>query len=127
MLDIKTLRNNPDETEQALARRGDETADAAVAEGLGVDAKRRSALLEVEALKKRRNEASQEVAKRKKAGEDDQKTIPALIEETREAGQQISALDGDIREIEAALESKLLHLPNIPAASTPDGVTEADN
>jgi seryl-tRNA synthetase len=122
MLDIKTLRNNSD-VKNALAQRGDATVNAAIAQVLDLDARRRSTLLEVEALKKQRNEASTQVAKLKKSGED----ASTLIAQTRQIGEQISALDGDVREIEATLEKQLLHLPNIPHASTPDGQSAEQN
>ena len=123
MLDIKTLRNHPDEIKQALARRGDETVNAAIAQVLALDGNRRAALLEVEALKKQRNESSAQVGKMKKAGDD----ASALMDETRAIGEKISALDSDIREIESVLENQILHLPNAPHASTPGGATAEEN
>jgi seryl-tRNA synthetase len=123
MLDIKTLRTDPDGTKRALARRGDPAVNAAVEEVLALDAERRSALAEVEAYKKQRNEASQQVAKLKKSGED----ASTLIAGTRHVGDRIAALDGDVREIEAKLEHRLLELPNAPHSSTPDGADETQN
>lgn len=123
MLDIKTLRNNPDEIKNALARRGDETVNALIEEVLSLDTTRRTALLEVEQFKKQRNEASQQVAKLKKSGQD----ASTLIEETRHIGDKISALDADVREAEAALEHKLLYIPNTPHPSTPDGADATQN
>ena len=123
MLDIKALRANPDEIKNALARRGDEQTNALLDEVLQLDASRRELLAEVEQLKKQRNENSAQVPRLKKAGED----VSALIEQTRHIGDRIAAIDGDLREVEAALEHRLLELPNIPHQSTPDGADENDN
>ena len=123
MIDIKTLRANPDEIKAALARRGDENTNNLLDEVLQLDTARRELLSEVEQLKKQRNENSAEVPRRKKAGED----VSELITQTRHIGERIAALDADLREVEASLEHRLLELPNAPHASTPDGQSEDEN
>jgi seryl-tRNA synthetase len=123
MLDLKTLRSHPETITLALARRGDAAVNAAIEEVLALDNQRRSALAEVEALKKQRNDASQQVAQLKKSGED----ASTLIEETRHVGDRIAALDGDVRELEAQLEQRLLGLPNVPHESAPTGTDETQN
>ena len=123
MIDIKTLRSNPETLKAALARRGDQKTNELLDGVLQLDASRRVLLAEVEDLKRRRNEASQEVAKLKKTGGD----AGELIAQTRHSGERISAIDADVREVEAALEQRLLELPNAPHASTPDGADADDN
>lgn len=123
MLDIKTLRQDPEALKAALARRGDEQTNALLDEALQLDAQRRVLLIEVEDLKRQRNEASQEVARLKKSGGD----ASELIAQTRHSGERIAAIDADVREVEAALEQRLLELPNAPHASTPDGADADEN
>ena len=123
MIDIKTLRSNPETLKAALARRGDQKTNELLDGVLQLDASRRVLLAEVEDLKRGRNEASQEVAKLKKSGGD----ASELIAQTRQSGERISAIDADVREVEAALEQRLLELPNAPHASTPDGAAADEN
>ena len=69
MLDLKAIRRDPGPVREALARRSD-GSDARLDRALELDARRLELLPEVEALRARQNEASQGIAKAKKAGED---------------------------------------------------------
>ncbi len=68
MIDIKRLRQDPDGTRAALARRQDPSAIATLDRILDLDRQRREILVRAEALKAERNVATEEVAKRKRAG-----------------------------------------------------------
>ena len=68
MLDIKRIRENADEVREGLKRRWMDTA--LVDNVLELDAKRRTLITEVDALKARRNEVSKSIGIRIKAGED---------------------------------------------------------
>ena len=103
MIDIKTLRSNPETLKAALARRGDQKTNELLDGVLQLDASRRVLLAEVEDLKRGRNEASQEVAKLKKSGGD----AGELIAQTRHSGEHISAIDADVREVVAGLRPGL--------------------
>ncbi|HEX8832595.1 MAG TPA: hypothetical protein VF719_00260, partial [Abditibacteriaceae bacterium] len=96
MHDLKLIRTNPELLKQHLANK--QIADGAtlVDEVIALDERRRANLVEVEAMKKERNEASQQVAKRRKAGED----AGDIIEQTRTLGEKISSLDSENREVE---------------------------
>ena len=65
MLDMKFVRENPDKVMQAVANRNGKLD---LTEFLELDKKRRELTQQVEALKKERNTASQEIGKLKKAG-----------------------------------------------------------
>lgn len=123
MLDIKFIRQNPDLLKTHLADKGVEGAAVLVDETLALDEQRRALLAEVEGLKKERNETSAQVAKLKRSGED----ASHLIESTRESGERIVELDAQSREIESALEAKLLEMPNIHAPDVPPGLEEENN
>ena len=120
MLDLKFVRDNLPEVEQSLKNRN--TA-VDLSEFIGLDKKRRDLLVEVEALKSKRNTESQEVSRMKKTGQD----ASALIIEMRAVGNRIAELDSEIKEIETKLTSILMYIPNIPHASAPVGADEADN
>ena len=117
MIDVKRLRQDPDGSRAALARRLDAKVDAAVDRILALDQRRRELLVRTEALKAQRNAPSDEVARRKKAGED----AAALLAELKASGDDVKQLDVLVREVDAELEGTLLEVPNILQADVPDG------
>lgn len=121
MLDAKLMRNEPDRVRQGLLNRGKSLED--FDRFASMDTKRRELLQEVELLKNRRNTVSQEVALKKRAGED----AEPLILEMREVGDKIKELDDVLRALESELEHILLSLPNVPHVSVPVGLSEDDN
>jgi len=120
VLDIKLIRNQPQQVQEALEKRG---VQAPLSEFLELEERRRTLLVEAESLKNRRNVVSEEIARLKKARQD----AEDLVLQMREVGAQIKALDEDVRGIEARLEELLLGIPNLPHESVPVGTGEADN
>ncbi|HZG74845.1 MAG TPA: serine--tRNA ligase [Paenibacillus sp.] len=122
MLDTKLLRNEYDRVKQALIARGGKALPELEAFA-SVDARRRELLQESEALKNRRNTVSQEVARKKKSGEDAEE----LIVEMRDVSDRIKALDDETRIVEEQLDAILMSIPNVTHESVPVGASEADN
>ena len=120
MLDPRLIRENPDAIREMLANRH---ASWPLEEALELEGRRRELLNEVEALKAMRNEGSRKVAALKK---DDPGKAP-LMEELRNAGARVKALDSELAEVETRFESLLLQLPNMPHGSVPVGADENDN
>ncbi len=120
MLDMRFVRDNPEEVRQALQNKGEE---AALDDFLELDGRRRGRLQEVESLKNRRNTVSKEIGRLKKEGLD----ATALLEEMRQVGEQIKVMDEELKAMETRMEEILLHIPNIPDAGVPVGSTEDDN
>ena len=120
MLDLKLLQRQPEIVQNSLKDRNS-SVDLGVFTDL--DARRRAALKEVEALKSRRNSESAEVAKIKKAGGD----ASDLVAELGKLSDEIKALDAEAEAIKAEQEAFMLTLPNIPDASVPYGKDENDN
>ncbi|HEY8528719.1 MAG TPA: serine--tRNA ligase [Paenibacillaceae bacterium] len=121
MLDVRLLRTDLDRVKRALRLRGmDEELVAPFTE---LDTAKREKQTESEALKNRRNVVSQEVARRKRSGED----AEPLIAEMREVNERIRQLDEEVRELEAKIEELLLTLPNIPHETVPFGQSDQDN
>jgi len=116
VIDIKRLREAPDQVRAALARRSNEF-DPVVTEVLQLDKRRREIIGEVEQLKGERNRSSEEVAQRKRAGED----AGDLIARLKSVSDRIKELDGSLREAEAALQARILTLPNLPLDDLPVG------
>lgn len=121
MLDIRAIRQNPDEFKAKLARKkvDPETIDAL----LDADKAWRTNLVEVERLKNLRNTTSEEIAKKKKNREDASEAIAQM----KEVGQTIKDLDEATRVLDNSVRDMLLNLPNVPHESVPDGDTEDDN
>jgi seryl-tRNA synthetase len=117
MLDLRVLRNDPDEVKNALAKRGDDKLSAAVDEVLAQDEERRRAIADVEELKAKRNEVSKRIGALKREGEDAQD----LILEMREVGARISALDEIVSQSEERIRAVLLEIPNMPHPEVPAG------
>ena len=123
MLDPKRLREEPEEIRARLARRGGAGAtDAAVDRVLGLDEERRSLIAEGDALKTRRNEASRSIGERKRRGE----SAAELLAEMGSVAERIGEIDDRLRSLEAEIEEILLHLPNLPDPSVPEGGEEAN-
>ncbi|MBW2108242.1 MAG: serine--tRNA ligase [Deltaproteobacteria bacterium] len=120
MLEVKFVRQHVEEIRQALENRGlDEKLDGF----LDADAKRRAVLLEVEELKRQRNEASERVAHMKRNKED----ASELIERMKAVSQKIKVLDDELVKHEQALHAILMRIPNLPHASVPVGRDSEDN
>jgi seryl-tRNA synthetase len=122
VIDIKLLRQDADGVRAALARRQDAAIDASLDRLAVLDRHRREVLTRTESLKARRNLASDEVARRKKAGQ------PAddLLAELKRSAEQAKALDAEVSQIEAELDGILLRVPNVPLPDVPDGDASAN-
>jgi seryl-tRNA synthetase len=120
MLDINLFREDPDVIRKSLQDR--QMDGSVVDEVLAKDLERRAALTKVEALKAKRNEVSKEIGKMKDPAERN-----AKIEAMRLVGDEIAALDDQVRIIDEALQKMVASIPNIPDPSTPYGKDEHDN
>jgi seryl-tRNA synthetase len=117
MLDLRLIREKPEEVRQALLKRMDAVDFTDV---LDWDQKRRTLIQEVENLKARRNEVSAQIPKLKKEG----KPIQELTEEMKKVSGTIKRLDGEIAVFEEQIQDVLEGLPNIPADDVPAGDKE---
>jgi len=123
MLDLALIRAEPARVKAALARRGvgPEAVDA-VTELDG----RWTAHREVrEALRVRRRQVSDEVARRKanvRTGPDwdaDTFHAPDLVQAGREVAQELHAVEAEMADLAARRDTALLALPNLPATDVP--------
>ncbi len=119
MLDIKRIREAPDEVKRALATVG--VPPEQVEGVLAADAERRALITEVEQMRARRAATSKAVAK-----------LPPeerarVVAEMRELGERIAATEARVATAEAAFEAAMLDLPNIPHPAVPVGPDESAN
>ncbi|NOU71488.1 serine--tRNA ligase [Paenibacillus sp. LMG 31458] len=121
MFDVKLLRSDLAAVQAAMQNRGKQIEELNGFTEL--DLKRRELLQETEQLKNRRNTVSQEVAGRKRSGEN----ADELIQEMKVVGDRIKELDDEIRILDESLQQILLSIPNMPHPSVPVGRTEEEN
>ena len=81
-----------------------------------LDTRRRELLPTLESMRAEKNQASQEIAQAKRAGED----TAAAIARMRALGEREKELEGELAAVEAALQSALLALPNLPSPDAAD-------
>ncbi len=120
MLDVRKIRENPEEAKALLQKRG---VTGAVEQILALDEKRRAVIADTEGLKAKRNEVSKQIPALKSKGQD----VSALLNEMKETAERIKALDEELNATEESLGNILLTIPNFPSARTPAGQSDLDN
>ncbi len=88
-----------------------------------LDRERRELITTTEQLKARRNQASEEIARLKKAQQDSAPIRAAM----KEVSERIQLADERIAQLDAALRDFMLTVPNLPHSSVPRGQSAADN
>jgi seryl-tRNA synthetase len=122
MLDLGFVRDNLPRVEEMLRQRGADPATV-LKDFREVDTQRRQAITEAETMKARRNKASEEINKLKKAGQD----ATAAIAETKDLREQIQTREKTATDLDARLQEILSGIPNIPHTSVPVGRGAEDN
>ncbi len=117
MLDLRAIREDPAPFRAALARRD---AAEALDQLIALDARRRELLPEVESRRAIQNEASEEIAGRKRAGED----AGEVIERMKTISGEVKRLSGELEEVERRRDELAATLPNLPDPEAPDGGEE---
>ncbi len=122
MLDIKFVRDNLAAVEEAMRNRNASFDTQAF---LDLDARRREAIQQEESLQAERNSASKQIGQLMKEGkqaeaEAAKERVRAINDELDQAAEAREAADTGLRDL-------LMHIPNMPDASTPVGKDEDDN
>jgi seryl-tRNA synthetase len=121
MHDLRMIREHIDVLRDGMRRRGKlETLGVHIDRAQAVDVERRVLIQAVEERKAARNAITQEVAKRKRAGEN----ANDLLMQSRNLGEEISRLETDLSLQQTELEKAMLELPNVTLADVPDGGEE---
>jgi seryl-tRNA synthetase len=122
MLDLRLIRERPDDVERALGTRGGREGER-VKQVLAVDARRRALVKEADDAKGEHNRTSKEMGRRYPGG-----AVPADVREAMRArSDRIKAVDEEIRAVDEEIRGLLLDIPNLPHPSVPVGASEADN
>ncbi len=123
MLDLKFIRENVETVKKGLKDRSAFDALSALDDLLKHDEQRRALLPKAEELRRRRNEASKEIADLKKEGKDS----PELMEEIREIRNKIQQIEDMVAIHDEKIKEILLILPNLPHSSVPIGEDPSKN
>lgn len=121
MIDIKRIRENPEEIRRGLSSRG--AGHSVIEKIIDMDMRRRNILSELEALRNRRNKTSEEIGRLKRQGID----TSQMQEEVRKWGEDITRLNNELRDVEKSLSAIMLTIPNVPHATVPVGEGKSAN
>ncbi|MBU3114664.1 serine--tRNA ligase [Clostridium lacusfryxellense] len=123
MLDLKRIRNNPEEIKELMKNRGENFDLSVIDEVVTLDKTRRDILVEVEELKNKRNTQSALIPKLKKSGEN----VDEIMDRMKKLSDEIKNFDVKLFEINEKMKNIMLSIPNIPSVNVPEGNTDEDN
>jgi len=122
MLDIRLVREKPDYVKERLAAR-DPALASVVEEVLGCDRKRRASETRFQQLQADRKRISKEIGMRRGKGED----TSAVEAEVRAMGDEITKIEDEAKQLDAAQRTLLLNTPNLPHDACPRGASAEEN
>jgi seryl-tRNA synthetase len=120
VLDLRSIREDPEPARTALARRSPDLA-ADLDRALELDRRRRELTTEVGDLRAEQNRASREIGG--SSGEERDRRIAAV----REVSERLESLEPELAATESELKGLLDRLPNPPHPSVPEGETDEDD
>ncbi|ELP54999.1 seryl-tRNA synthetase [Microcystis aeruginosa TAIHU98] len=125
MLDLKQIRENPEEVQKRLDSRGGSYDIAPI---LQLNQQQKALELERSSLQARGNEIGKLVGQKVKSGSDaNSPEILVLKTEGNEIKSKLAQLEPQEKAIKAAIDQKILDLPNLPSETTPIGKDEREN
>ncbi len=122
MLDIKRIRENPQEIKDLLSYRAKDYSKE-IDTLLEIDVKRRELLGQTDEMKSKQNAASKQIPMLKKNGE----STDAIMAEMKEIAEQLKVKAEQLAEIETQTTDLLLSIPNTPSSSVPKGADSEQN
>ncbi|MDT8428794.1 MAG: serine--tRNA ligase [Pseudomonadales bacterium] len=120
MLDLKWLRNDPEQL-QALLRKKNFPLDLEAIQEL--DSQRRALQQETEKLQNERNVRSKLIGKAKANGQD----VESLLAEVGELGNKLESNKKALTEAQTVFDELWSGIPNVPQDSVPEGQDEQGN
>lgn len=109
MLDIRRIKENPEEVISLLAAKGKD-AEYEVGRILELDSARRTLIQETESLKAEQNKVSKQIPQLKKEGKD----TTEIMSRMKSISETIKSNDQVLRDTEQQLRDLMLSLPNLP-------------
>jgi seryl-tRNA synthetase len=121
MIDIKLIRENPEEIKTRLRYKEVECGEA-IDRILALDTQRRELIQKSENCKADQNKLSKQIPQLKKDGGD----VSALIAQVNEMKETIKTSDAQLKDVEAEYNTLLLSLPNLPDRDLKPGGKEGN-
>lgn len=120
MYDIKWIRENPEQFDKGLTRRGLQPRSAEV---LDMDKKYRACQTDLQDMQSRRNDLSRQISEIKRTGGD----AEVLMHEVGSLKRAMAETEEEVRAWCEKIETFLAALPNAPADDVPDGPDDSYN
>ena len=109
MIDIKYIKENPEEVIERYAIKGKDAREE-IARILELDTQRRALIVEGETLKAEQNKTNKLIPQYKKEGRD----VAPIFAELKEIANKTKAIDEQLRTVEGEYNALMLGLPNLP-------------
>ncbi len=109
MIDIKYIKENPEEVIERYAIKGKDARED-IEKILELDAQRRALIVEGETLKAEQNKTNKLIPQYKKEGRD----VAPIFAELKEIANKTKAIDEQLRVVEGEYNALMLGLPNLP-------------
>lgn len=109
MLDIKYIKENPEEVIELLQRKGKDSRED-IENILRLDGERRALIAETEAMKAEQNKTNKLIPQYKKEGKD----VSELFAKMKEMSAKTRENDDKLKAVEAEYTALMLGLPNLP-------------
>lgn len=119
MIDIKLLREKPEEIKKALKKKHVDIVQ--VDNLISLDTERRAISKEVEELQAKRNKVSKEIPNLKDAAK------ASALGEMQFVKERLAELEPKLKKLETEINELVLILPNPPLPSVPEGAGDQDN
>ena len=123
MLDIKLIRENPEMVRANLERRHQPEKLELLQQVADADKRWRELTADMNKLRRRRNEVSQEIAQAMKSGKD----VSSLKFEAGKIPAELKGIESELEERQAFVKNGLMRLPNLLHESVPYGKDDKDN
>ena len=120
MLDLKTIRDNPEAFDQGLAKRNQPARSSEI---LAHDQQWRAAQTKAQELQAERNKLSREIGAAKSKGGD----ASDLMRRVAESKDEEARLEGEATRLKSEIDALLAGIPNLPADDVPTGKDESAN
>jgi seryl-tRNA synthetase len=123
LLDIKLIRENPEMVRANLERRHQPEKLELLQQVADADKRWRELTADMNKLRRRRNEVSQEIAQAMKSGKD----VSSLKFEAGKIPAELKAIESELEERQIFVRNGLMRLPNLLHESVPYGKDDKDN
>ncbi len=125
MIDIKFLRENPEIVKENMKKKFQDEKLCLVDEVIELDLQNREAKAKRDALRNRRNVVSKQIGRLMAEGKRDE--AEAAKKEVSDAAEELAATEAKIEELEEAVKTRMMTIPNIIDDSVPIGKDDSEN